>query len=319
MKILFISEEHEVKRKLAALIASHYCQGSAEIYQMKTAFDPTDHMIKSILTEVQIPSHEDKVINSDNVMRERFDLIILLCKSLRRKQLTFAGFPALLFWPLENPVKKGAAPHQIQQSLRQLRDDLMARLKHLFQDGFLDSFDRLGNQLFDMFDDPSQGLIKFNREEIIVGVNKRALELTGFTEDILYGKPLHFLIPDDTVGRHALAVTDEGVAFRHVEIKLKKADREIIKIKATFKAFIRDKGVGGFIAFNESREEDLVLPVEGSRGLDRLSWERVETALKQSGGNRTKAARILGVGRATFYRFLDREKTRGRTPNVELV
>ncbi|MFH1156165.1 MAG: sigma 54-interacting transcriptional regulator [Pseudomonadota bacterium] len=37
--------------------------------------------------------------------------------------------------------------------------------------------------------------------------------------------------------------------------------------------------------------------------LDRIS---VQEALKKTGGNKAKAARVLGVGRATLYRFLDR-------------
>jgi len=41
------------------------------------------------------------------------------------------------------------------------------------------------------------------------------------------------------------------------------------------------------------------------RGIKRkLDEESVRTALTQSGGNKAKAARILGVGRATLYRFL---------------
>ena len=43
-------------------------------------------------------------------------------------------------------------------------------------------------------------------------------------------------------------------------------------------------------------------PVPGPR--KRLTLERVKSALAKSGGNRTRAARILGVGRATLYRFL---------------
>jgi sigma-54 dependent transcriptional regulator, acetoin dehydrogenase operon transcriptional activator AcoR len=36
----------------------------------------------------------------------------------------------------------------------------------------------------------------------------------------------------------------------------------------------------------------------------KLSHENVKTALTQSGGNKTRAAHLLGVSRATFYRFL---------------
>ena len=42
-----------------------------------------------------------------------------------------------------------------------------------------------------------------------------------------------------------------------------------------------------------------------SRGASRkLNLENVKTALIKTGGNKAKAARILGVGRATLYRFL---------------
>jgi DNA-binding NtrC family response regulator len=42
-----------------------------------------------------------------------------------------------------------------------------------------------------------------------------------------------------------------------------------------------------------------------SRGPSRkLDLERVRAALVQTGGNKAKAARLLGVGRATLYRFL---------------
>jgi DNA-binding NtrC family response regulator len=36
----------------------------------------------------------------------------------------------------------------------------------------------------------------------------------------------------------------------------------------------------------------------------KLNIDKVRSALKQSGGNKAKAARLLGVGRATLYRFL---------------
>jgi PAS domain S-box-containing protein len=170
-----------------------------------------------------------------------------------------------------------------------------------------------------LLNDKSQGVVRFNREEIITGVSDEAAKLSGYDKDTLLGKPLHFLIIDDTISRHALAVTDEGVAFRECELKLKRQDKEVVNIHCTFRSLSRDRGLGGYLSFIESREEPVIQPMEGTRGLDRLSWDRVEASLKQTGGNRTKAARVLGVGRATFYRFLEREKMQGRTPKTELV
>jgi len=319
MKILFMSEEHSVKRKLAAHIANHFAEGKAEIFLFRTAFDPTDYLLDTVLGEVEIPKVDDNIQRAQNLNNEEYDIVIMLCKCFRRRMLNFSGFPAKLYWPLDNPVQKGSSPNQIQTSLRKMRDDLIVRVRHLFEDGYLDSFQRQINQINDLFDDHSQGVIKFNREEIIISLNEQAKRLTGYDSDVICGKPLHFLIPDDTVSRHALAVTDEGVLFKQTELRLKREDKEIMKIKAIFKALVREKGLGGYISFEESREEPVIQPMEGTRGLDRLSWDRVEASLKQTGGNRTKAARVLGVGRATFYRFLDREKMQGRMPKTELI
>jgi PAS domain-containing protein len=319
MKILFMSEEHSVKRKLAAQVAHHLSQGKADIYQVKTAFDPIDHQMQSILGEKGIKGSPDAIFSADNLQQEVYDVVIMLCKSYRRKLLSFPGYPAVLYWPIDNPVKKGSAPHQIQEALRNSRDDLIERLTHLFENGYLDAFYRQGNQLHDLLNDQSQGVIRFNREEIITAINDQACHLSGYDSATILGKPLHFLIMDDTVSRHALAVTDEGVGFRQAELKLKRIDKEVVSIKSTFKSLSRDRGLGGYLSFEESREEPVIQPMEGTRGLDRLSWDRVEASLKQTGGNRTKAARVLGVGRATFYRFLEREKMQGRTPKTDLI
>ncbi|MBF0198131.1 MAG: hypothetical protein HQL32_10480, partial [Planctomycetes bacterium] len=140
MKILFMSEEHSIKRKMAAQVAHHFSEGKAEVYQTRTAFDPTDYIMQSVLEEAEIKFTDDGIHVAENLSREVYDVVIMLCKCFRRKMLSFPGYPAVLYWPIENPVRKGSAPHQIQQALKQTRDELIRRMRHLFEDGYMEAF-----------------------------------------------------------------------------------------------------------------------------------------------------------------------------------
>ncbi len=48
--------------------------------------------------------------------------------------------------------------------------------------------------------------------------------------------------------------------------------------------------------------------LETTPARDKLNIHSVKAAIKQTGGNKSKAARVLGVGRATLYRFLANNK-----------
>jgi len=48
--------------------------------------------------------------------------------------------------------------------------------------------------------------------------------------------------------------------------------------------------------------------------LEKLERDQIEEALKKTSGNKSRAARLLGIGRGTIYRKLDRMKTNRRRP-----
>jgi DNA-binding NtrC family response regulator len=70
-------------------------------------------------------------------------------------------------------------------------------------------------------------------------------------------------------------------------------------------AFVKSKG-------NEITPESLPMEINDSRFFQtirgpsrKLDRFQVESAIKKTGGNKAKAARLLNVGRATLYRFIN--------------
>ncbi|MBL0714052.1 MAG: sigma 54-interacting transcriptional regulator [Desulfosarcina sp.] len=61
----------------------------------------------------------------------------------------------------------------------------------------------------------------------------------------------------------------------------------------------------------EIRDQREILPRRGPSR--KLAIGSVQAALKKTGGNKSRSARILGVGRATLYRFLNEYPEAGRT------
>ncbi|MCK5312923.1 MAG: sigma-54-dependent Fis family transcriptional regulator, partial [Desulfobacteraceae bacterium] len=62
----------------------------------------------------------------------------------------------------------------------------------------------------------------------------------------------------------------------------------------------KDKDVAKGLGIRHPEQEAVPLKVKG-----KLDIDSVKAAIRRTGGNKSKAARVLGVGRATLYRFLD--------------
>jgi DNA-binding NtrC family response regulator len=59
---------------------------------------------------------------------------------------------------------------------------------------------------------------------------------------------------------------------------------------------------------SEGREVDADAPIEPmDRFLERMRHEHLQAALVRAGGNRTQAAKLLGVDPRTVFRLLDKE------------
>jgi len=111
----------------------------------------------------------------------------------------------------------------------------------------------------------------------------------------------HFLEKDLEEGQNSLGLSKEAIAIM-VDYSWPGNVREL----QSALRFALIKSSGQII-----KPDDLPLELQGwkrkrpSPGPSRkLDAESVRAALTQSGGNKAKAARLLGVGRATLYRFL---------------
>ena len=187
---------------------------------------------------------------------------------------------------------------------------MQAKLLRVLQDG---TFERVGDEKTTSVD---VRLISATNRDL-----KREVEKGNFREDLYYRinvvpihlPPLrkrkndipflleHFINEAGEDGQQTLGLSKEAVAL----MKDYPWPGNVRELQSAIRfALIKSKG-------RIIQPDDL--PVElkkwqnelSSRGPSRkLDWDSVRTALAESGGNKAKAARFLGVGRATLYRFL---------------
>ena len=187
---------------------------------------------------------------------------------------------------------------------------MQAKLLRVLQDG---TFERVGDEKTTSVD---VRLISATNRDL-----KREVEKGNFREDLYYRinvvpihlPPLrkrkndipflleHFINEASEDGQQTLGLSKEAVAL----MKDYPWPGNVRELQSAIRfALVKSKG-------RIIQPDDL--PVElkkwqnelSSRGPSRkLDWDSVRTALAESGGNKAKAARFLGVGRATLYRFL---------------
>jgi PAS domain S-box-containing protein len=188
---------------------------------------------------------------------------------------------------------------------------IQAKLLRVLQDG---TFERVGDEKTTSVD---VRLISATNRDL-----KREVEKDNFREDLYYRinvvpihlPPLrkrkndipflleHFINEAGEDGHQTLGLSKEAVAL--MQDYLWPGNVRELQSAIRF-ALVKSKG-------RIIQPDDL--PVElkkrqneqSSRGPSRkLDWDSVSAALAGSGGNKAKAARLLGVGRATLYRFLN--------------
>jgi len=187
---------------------------------------------------------------------------------------------------------------------------MQAKLLRFLQDG---TFERVGDEKTTSVD---VRLISATNRDL-----KREMERDNFREDLYYRinvvpihlPPLrkrkndipflleHFINEAGEDGQQTLGLSKEAVAL----MKDYPWPGNVRELQSAIR-FALVKSRGRIIQPDD-------LPVElkkwqneqSSRGPSRkLDWDSIRAALARSGGNKAKAARILGVGRATLYRFL---------------
>ncbi len=187
---------------------------------------------------------------------------------------------------------------------------MQAKLLRVLQDG---RFERVGDEKTTSV---NVRLISASNRDL-----KREVERGNFREDLYYRinvvpihlPPLrkrkndipflleHFISEASEDGQQTLGLSKEAVAL----MKDYPWPGNVRELQSAIRfAFVKSRG-------RIIQPDDL--PVElkkwqneqSSRGPSRkLDWDSVRAALARSGGNKAKAARLLGVGRATLYRFL---------------
>lgn len=128
--ILFICIANSIRSQIAEAVARRLAPDGVDVYSAGVSPGRVNPYVQRVLKEAGIDASAQYAKPLSAVPYGNVGTVITLCRENVRASLPPG--PAVLCWPLEDPVAGAASEEDLMEALRGVRDDLERRLKVFF-------------------------------------------------------------------------------------------------------------------------------------------------------------------------------------------
>lgn len=128
-KIMFLCTGNSCRSQMAEGLAKHLAQGTADIYSAGVEAHGLNPRAVEIMNEigVDISGQKSELIDAD--LLSSMDYAITLCGDAAERCPVTPPEVKRLHWPFPDPAKATGTPEEIQESFRQVRDEIAQKIK----------------------------------------------------------------------------------------------------------------------------------------------------------------------------------------------
>ncbi|MBD3422515.1 MAG: PAS domain S-box protein [Chitinivibrionales bacterium] len=191
--VLFLCMHNSTLSQMAEGFARRYAPQGVSCLSAGLQPQPVRPLTFEIMDEMECPISGAATKSIAALGERRFDVVVTLGEDAREQCPVLSGAPAFVNWPLELPElidsngNEAARIHGFRKSAQKIRESVAS----LFRHGFLAAFVQQKDNVENILNSLSEGIIAHDLNRRIFFFNKGAEKLTGLPEAQVLGKDCH--------------------------------------------------------------------------------------------------------------------------------
>jgi PAS domain S-box-containing protein len=187
---------------MAEGFAKYINQSGIEAFSAGTETADVHPMAISVMKEmgVDISNHYSKTIQE--IEKNYFDLIITLCDSVKNNCPVFPGAPAIVHWSIEDPSIFTGNEEETREKFKKVALEIKELVNNLLNRGYLDAFIQQKNNLENILNCLSEGIIAHDLNRKLFFFSRGAEKITGFRESDVIGKDCYDIFTPSLCGKN---------------------------------------------------------------------------------------------------------------------
>ncbi len=181
--ILFVSKKNSVRSQIAEAFAKRMAEHGVKTFSAGIeSNEAIPSVVKELMGEQGLDFSDQYPKQLSALGNKRFDIVITIGQTARKKCGVLAGAPTFVHWSLKDCTQTAGSPAEIRNRAEQLIKEIDHLVSALFSGGFLEAIVVNKKNVDRIFNSLSEGIIAHDSNKKVFLFSQKAVELSGISE-----------------------------------------------------------------------------------------------------------------------------------------